>query len=47
MVGNSSLKVKVQIYIEQMHEDHRELAVQGEFAMVAVDENKKAVAISL
>lgn len=47
MVGNSSLKVKVQIFIEQMHEDHRELAVQGEFAMVAVDENKKAVPISL
>ena len=47
MVGNTSLKVKVQIFIEQMHENHRELAVQGEFVMVAVDENKKAIPISL
>ena len=45
MVGKSSLRVQVDIYIEQMYEFKRELAVTGFFTMVAVDEDKKPVAI--
>ena len=47
MVGNSSLKVKVEIYIEQMYKDHRELAVTGEVTMVAINDAKKAEEIVL
>jgi len=47
MVGYSSLKIKVEIYIEQMYENHRELAVVGEFVMVAIGADKKTVAITL
>ncbi|GHN02104.1 acyl-CoA thioesterase [Cytophagales bacterium WSM2-2] len=44
-VGNTSLKVKVDIYIEQMYADGRELAVSGNFTFVAIDESKKPVKI--
>lgn len=44
-IGNTSLKVKVDIYIEQMYADTRELAVSGNFTFVALDENKKPVKI--
>lgn len=44
-VGNTSLQIKVEIYIEQMYEEHRELAIEGLFTMVAVDENKKPVKV--
>ncbi len=47
MVGSSSLKVKVEIFIEQMYSDQRELAVVGEFTMVAINNEKKAEAIKL
>lgn len=47
MVGSTSLKVKVEIFIEQMHSDHRELAVVGEFAMVAIGDDKKSEQIRL
>ncbi|MFB0925416.1 MAG: acyl-CoA thioesterase [Vicingaceae bacterium] len=47
MVGSSSLKVKVEIFVEQMYKDHRELAVVGEFTMVAINDNKQAEAIKL
>ena len=40
-VGNTSLKVNVEIYIEQMYAEGRELAVHGDFTFVAIDENKK------
>jgi acyl-CoA hydrolase len=43
--GNTSLKVRVDIYIEQMYSDVREKAVTGEFTFVAIDENKKPVKI--
>lgn len=39
-VGNTSLKVNVDIYVEQMYADTRELAVSGNFTFVALDENK-------
>ncbi|MNK03623.1 putative acyl-CoA thioester hydrolase [compost metagenome] len=44
-IGNTSLKVKVEIYIEQMYSDTREKAVTGEFSFVAIDENKKPTSI--
>jgi acyl-CoA hydrolase len=44
-IGNTSLKVKVDIYIEQMYSEVREKAVTGEFSFVAMDENKKPTAI--
>lgn len=44
-LGNTSLKVRVDIYIEQMYLDNREKAVSGEFTFVAIDENKKPVKV--
>lgn len=44
-LGNTSLKVKVDIYMEQMYCDGREKAVSGDFTFVAVDENKNPVKI--
>ncbi len=40
-VGNTSLKVKIDIYIEQMYSQERTHAIQGEFSFVAIDEHKK------
>ena len=45
-VGNTSLKVRVDIYIEQMYAEEREQAITGQFTLVAIDEEKKPVAIS-
>lgn len=44
-VGNTSLKVRVDIYVEEMYTNSREKAVSGEFTFVAIDENKKPVKI--
>jgi acyl-CoA hydrolase len=44
-VGNTSLKVRVDIFIEQMYSDKREKAVSGEFTFVAIDENKKPIKV--
>lgn len=44
-VGNTSLKVQVVIFIEQMYSDEREQAVQGEFTFVAVDAQKQPVKV--
>lgn len=44
-LGHTSLKVKVDIYIEQMYCDGRERAVSGDFTFVAIDENKMPVKI--
>lgn len=45
-IGSTSLKVRVDIYVEQMYSETREKAVSGEFTFVAIDENKKPVKIS-
>ena len=42
-VGNSSLKVNVEVFVEEMYEEKREKAVSGDFTLVALDENKKPV----
>lgn len=44
-IGNTSLKVSVEIFIEQMYSEHRERAVTGEFSFVAIDEHKKPTSI--
>lgn len=44
-VGNTSLKVNVDIFVEQMYADSRELAVSGNFTFVAIDDEKRPVPI--
>ncbi len=44
-VGNTSLVVHVEIFIEQMYATGREKAVSGDFTFVALDENKKPISI--
>jgi acyl-CoA hydrolase len=44
-VGNTSLQVQVEIFIEQMYSDERERAITGIFTFVAIDETKKPVKI--
>ncbi len=39
-VGNTSLKITVEIFVEHMYSDHKEEAIKGEFTFVAIDENK-------
>lgn len=46
-LGKTSLKIRVEIYVEQMYSDQREKAVTGEFTFVAIDEDKKPVKILL
>lgn len=40
-VGTTSLQVKVEVYMERMFSDTRELAIGGMFTMVAVDKDHK------
>jgi len=44
-VGNTSLKVSVEIYIEEMYSDFREKAITGTFTFVAIDEHKRPVKV--
>lgn len=45
-LGNKSLKVSVEIFIEQIYSEHREKAIHGEFTFVAVDDNKQPIEIN-
>lgn len=45
-IGNTSLKISVEIYIEQMYAEGREKAITGEFTLVAIDEHKKPTPIN-
>ncbi|TAH25106.1 MAG: acyl-CoA thioesterase [Cytophagales bacterium] len=45
LVGNSSIKVQVDIYIEQMYAEGRIKAVTGTFSLVAIDDDKKPIRI--
>ncbi|KAF1026725.1 MAG: putative acyl-CoA thioester hydrolase [Pseudomonas sp.] len=40
-VGNTSLKVEVQVFVESMSADGRERAIQGVFSFVAIDADKR------
>ena len=44
-VGNTSLKVRVDIYVEEMYSDQRTKAVTGSFTFVAINEQKKPISI--
>ena len=44
-VGKSSCKVRVDIFMEDMYSDSRLKAVSGRFTFVAVDDNKKPIAM--
>lgn len=44
-IGNTSLKVRVDIFVEEMYSTSREKAVSGEFTFVAIDENKQPISI--
>jgi len=44
-VGNTSLDVDVEIFVEEMYEDIRKQAIKGSFTFVAIDEHKKPIAI--
>lgn len=44
-VGNSSLKVNVEVYVEQMYDEIREKAVSGDFTLVAIGTDKKPMKI--
>jgi len=45
-VGRTSMKVKVQMWVENMYRDGREKAISGLFTFVAVDENMKPTPIT-
>ena len=42
-LGTTSLKVKVEIFIEEMYSYHRERAVNGVFTFVAIDADKNPI----
>ena len=44
-VGRTSLKVKVEIFLEHMYNEGRELAIEGVFTFVALDENKQPIPV--
>ncbi|MBP4140186.1 acyl-CoA thioesterase [Flavobacterium sp. I-SCBP12n] len=44
-IGNTSLDVNVEIFIEQMYSDVREKAISGNFTFVALDKDKKPTKI--
>ncbi|WP_370088838.1 acyl-CoA thioesterase [Ekhidna sp.] len=44
-IGNTSLKVSVQIFIEEMYSESREQAIEGEFSFVAIDSDRNPIPI--
>lgn len=44
-VGNTSCKIKVDIFTERMYSNERELAVTGNFTFVAINEYKNPVPV--
>ena len=44
-IGNTSLKVLVEIYVEEMYSFRREKAITGTFTFVAIDKDKKPVKV--
>ena len=44
-VGNTSVQVRVELYVEQMYSEERQLAVTGLFTFVAVDEHRRPVPV--
>ncbi|MFU6378628.1 acyl-CoA thioesterase [Metapseudomonas otitidis] len=44
-VGNTSLKVEVEVFVEGMYEAGRERAISGAFSFVAIDDEKRPVPV--
>jgi acyl-CoA hydrolase len=44
-VGKTSMEVQVDVFTEEMYSENREKSISGRFTMVAIDEDKKPVAI--
>lgn len=44
-VGNTSLKVDVEVHVESMSSDSRELAIKGTFSFVAVGDDSRPVPV--
>lgn len=44
-VGNTSIKVGVEVYVEGMYSPGREHAISGVFTLVAIDEQRKPIAV--
>ncbi|PZP48800.1 MAG: acyl-CoA thioesterase [Pseudopedobacter saltans] len=44
-VGRTSIKIFVEIFVEEMYSNKREKAIEGYFTMVAVDDNGKSTPI--
>jgi acyl-CoA hydrolase len=44
-VGRTSLKVRIEVYIEEMYAEGRDMAITGLFTMVAVDDHKKPIPV--
>lgn len=44
-VGNTSLKVEVEVFVESMYENGREKAITGVLSFVAIDDQKRPVPV--
>ena len=44
-IGNTSLKINVDIFIEEMYSNYRVRAINGQFTFVAVDDNRQPISI--
>ena len=44
-VGNTSIRIAVEIYVEEMYSIERQQAIHGTFTFVALDEHKKPIRI--
>lgn len=44
-IGNTSLEVQVQIFKEEMYEEGRRKAIEGMFTFVAIDDDRKPIAV--
>lgn len=44
-VGNKSLKVQVDIYLEEMYSSQREKAICGQFTFVALNQDKTPIPV--
>lgn len=44
-VGNTSLKVEVEVFVESMTQDGREKAISGVFSFVAIDERRQPIQV--
>ncbi len=44
-VGRTSVRIRVEIFLEEMYSEDRHKAIEGEFTFVAIDENRKPVCV--